>query len=434
MKWIVYNQIPYLQHYIYFYLKQPENFKHLYYRDSDDFSFFTPERALLITNKIDNKVERFINDSKKNNVFITLITENEELKTLEIPLIFLVRDKDNFILNNSNKNNYNYTNMHLSLPKMLKWINKKKTGFFKFLNTEKHNIINNNNNYIIPSNGVDISEKIIDIKTPKKVNIYTATYYRFEKTKKSIMSIIELAEDSIHDVKIYIGDNNTKNQEMREWLETINKNYEDVEVYFSDKNIGKANIINLLYKNIKDIPGSSEGRDKNNNNNVDYIFSIDSDMHTADEFKYNTFDKMIEILETCVNIGLVSSNQAELSQHWYGRTIEVRENMGFKLGYTFDGIGVAGGCVVLRKSDWDKIGGYKENHDIYTGDDSILTYNVFRKLGMEAVIAHDYFMVHPTGREDELEYTKWKMESWQRDNIKFIKDAYTGSNTKGFYD
>jgi GT2 family glycosyltransferase len=419
MKWIVYNQIPHLKHYVYFYLKQTENYKHLNYRDSEDFPFFEPDRALLITNKLDEKTKRFIEDSKKNNVFLTLITE--ELKDLEFSLSFSVREKDNFLNNNSDKFNFNVSNMHLSMPKILKWIRKKKTGNFKFFDNEKYKINKDEkDNYVIPSSGTDLEEKIVDIKTPKKINIYTATYYRFEKTKKSIMSIIELAEDSIHDIKIYIGDNNTKIEEMKEWLETINKNYEDVEVYFSEKNIGKANIINYLYKNY--------------DNNVDYVFSIDSDMYTSEEFKYNTFDKMVEILETCSNVGLVSSNQSELSQHWYGRGVEVKEDRGFKLGFSNDGVGVAGGCIVLRKSDWEKIGGYKENHDIYTGDDSILTYNVYRKLGMIPVIAHDYFMVHPKGEQDEMEYTKWKMASWQRDNVKFIKDNYKGTNEKGFFD
>ena len=169
----------------------------------------------------------------------------------------------------------------------------------------------------------------------------------------------------------------------------------------------------------------------------DYIFSIDSDMRLEKELnknKENVFDKMIEILEICSNVGLVASNQSELSQHWYDNTVSVKEDRNFKLGVTSNGIGVSGGCICLRKEDWNKIGGYKENHDVYTGDDSILTYNVFRKLGKEAVIAHDYYLKHPKGDENEKEYTDWKRKSWQRDNINFIKDNYTGSNTKGFYD
>ena len=44
-------------------------------------------------------------------------------------------------------------------------------------------------------------------------------------------------------------------------------------------------------------------------------------------------------------------------------------------------------------------------------------------------------MFHPTHEsEEEKGYMEWKMESWKRDGLKFLKDGYTGSNTKGYYD
>ena len=270
---------------------------------------------------------------------------------------------------------------HLCMPKIISWIKKKKTGQYKFFNSEKHKLNEKeNSNYIVPSEGVEIKEEIINIKERKKINIYIPTYHRYKKTKASIEDIIQLSKNSIHDIQIYIGDNNS-NEEMKEWLRKLKVN-----VYFSEKNIGKSMIINYMHKNIA-------------RQDSDYVFSIDSDMRkdNCDDI----FDKMIVILETCANIGLVASNQSDLSQHWYGKTVTVKNNRGFNLGYTNNGIGVSGGCICMRTKEWNIIGGYKENHAIYTGDDSILTYNVFRKLNKEAVVAHDYYLRHPKPADDE---------------------------------
>lgn len=417
MKWIILNQVPHLQHYVFHYLKQVPNYKIFHYRVSEDFEFFKPDRAVLITNQMNAKVQRFINEAKEENVFLTIITENEELEGYN----YLVREKDNFLNTNENPTNYNYSNMHLCMPKIIRWIKNRKSGSFKFFNREKRNQVEEGwNNYIEPSQGVDITEEILDLDQRKKVNIYTPTYYRFEKTKSSILDLIKLAKKSIHDVKIYVGDNNTKIPEMREWLEELNQKEDLIEVYFNPENQGKGMVVNYMDRNIA-------------RKDYDYFFSIDSDMRIEKE-EDNVFDRMIEILETCTNVGLVASNQAELCEHWYGKTVSVEKDRGFNVGVTSTGVGIAGGCVCLRKRDWDTIGGYKENHDVYTGDDSILTYNVYRKLGMRPVIAHDYFLKHPKCGEDETEYTNWKRESWQRDNFNFIKDNYTGTNRKGFYD
>ena len=71
MKWIILNQIPHLEHYIYYYLKQPINYKHFYYRDSDDFDFFNPDRAILLTNNINRKSKKFLEDCKDKNIFFS---------------------------------------------------------------------------------------------------------------------------------------------------------------------------------------------------------------------------------------------------------------------------------------------------------------------------------------------------------------------------
>ena len=245
----------------------------------------------------------------------------------------------------------------------------------------------------------------------KKINIYMPTYYRFEKTKRSIESIHELINRSNYDVKLYIGDNNTKIPEMREWL----KQYD---TRLSNTNLGKADMVNLLHKNAR---------------KCDYIFSIDSDMYSNEEI--NSLDFMIDILDTEFNIGVVSSNQYELPQHWFDTHIKVIEGRKYKLGDSKTNVGVAGGCICMRTVDFEKIGMYKEKHDIYTGDDGILMINVKKKLGKKSVVSMDYGLVHPKSLdEEEDKYQNWKMESWKRDNLKFLDENFKGKNKTGFYD
>ena len=77
---------------------------------------------------------------------------------------------------------------------------------------------------------------------------------------------------------------------------------------------------------------------------------------------------------------------------------------------------------------------YKENHDIYTGDDGIVTHNIEKMLGKYVYVSVDCSLTHPSPGENEKEYTEWKGKSWQRDQLKFLNQDYTGENRKGFYD
>ena len=263
--------------------------------------------------------------------------------------------------------------------------------------------------------------KLKDIKTffqderEQKINIYLATYHRLEKTKKSLESIIRDVKLSKYDVRIYIGDNSPNFPEMRDWLKTLES--ENLSVHLNDKNIGKSGTVNYLYKNSRE---------------CDFIFSIDSDMIVMEG--ENFVDKMIFHLTRLDNCGLISSEQLDCCQHWYGKTVEKIRRNGMDVGFSLDGIGIAGGCVVLRSRDWEEIGMYKEGHDIYTGDDGILTNNIQEKLGKYVYVSLDCKLIHPKPGEEEKDYTEWKMKSWQRDQLKFLDKSYTGENRKGFYD
>ena len=254
-------------------------------------------------------------------------------------------------------------------------------------------------------------------KEDAKVNLYLPTYHRLEKTKKSLESIISGSKLSKYDIKIFIGDNSPNYPELRQWLRELDAREEIVSIYFGEKNIGKSGMVNHLYRTSR---------------KCDYLFSIDTDMIVSKN--HNFVDEMIFHLTRLENCGLVSSNQKDCNQHWFGKTVEVICRNGMKVGYSSDGVGIAGGCICLRSSDWEEIGMYKENHDIYTGDDGILTHNIGKILGKFVYVSVDCSLTHPSPGEDEKEYTEWKGKSWQRDQLNFLNQDYTGENRKGFYD
>ena len=188
-------------------------------------------------------------------------------------------------------------------------------------------------------------ENYFQEKKESLINIYLPTYHRLEKTKKSLLSIIKDVKLSKYDVKIYIGDNSPNFPEMREWLQDLEKKEEMISVHLGEKNIGKSGMVNHLYRNSR---------------KCDYLFSIDTDMIVSNG--QNFVDEMIFHLTRLENCGLVSSNQTDCCQHWFGKTVEELHISGMKVGYSEYGVGIAGGCVCLRSDDWESVGMYKENH------------------------------------------------------------------------
>jgi len=254
-------------------------------------------------------------------------------------------------------------------------------------------------------------------KPPYSVNIYLPTYYRFKKTKACLESLLNQVKSSIHRVQVYIVDNNTRMPEMLEWLgQFAEKN----QFHFlrRKENKGKGESVNFIHRN--------------HSKKSDFIFSIDSDMVFPDD--KNVIDDMIFHLTRIRDCGLVSSFQTGVNQHWWGRTIYPGARDGLEVGWTHDGIGVAGGCICMRSDDWNLLGGYRDGHDVYTGDDGILTHRVHRELGKEVLVAVKCKVHHPPPEEEEKGYQEWKMKSWSRDGLKFLDPGYKGENKKGYFD
>jgi len=256
-----------------------------------------------------------------------------------------------------------------------------------------------------------IQEKCL-FSSKKKINIFVPTYYRFKKAYNCLNSLMNSIKKSKHTVNIYIGDNNTKNQKMLEWLKKQN-----LDVYFSSKNIGKSQMVNKLFKDHQD---------------CDYIFSIDSDLVVPEDI--NSIDGMIEVLERVENCGIVSSFQTGESQHWFGKTVFPGKEGSYSIGESINGIGVAGGCICIRKEDWEKIGMYEENYDIYTADDAILMEKIENILGKRSLISMDYPLYHPSSSEDDKGYVEWKRNRFLKDGFTYKKGYQKKYYGKGFYD
>ena len=420
MKFLIYN----INDLILFYLRKDDNLIFEY----EDFKDIDIDHVIINVKKIKD-IPPGIDNKKFKHVTIISEENSQDFKNF---LFFYIKPEKSVIDNIYNTREIygtktNFTILHEAIPKMIEIIKKSGKGHYNILN---HGYVNVNsiidffdikNVKIIPENfhvdHIKVKMSRLDnyyIHKKWIINVYIPTYYRFNKTKRSIESILNIAKNSIHDVKVYIGDNNTKIEEMNNWLKSL-----DTDVFFSKENLGKSVIINKLHKNSR---------------KSDFIFSIDSDMYSKKDVSYNILDKMIDCLLRGDNIGLVSSNQYECCEHWFGRGIINRTEREMKFGYSTTGIGISGGCICMRSKDWESVGMYQEDYDIYTADDAILTYNVVRKLGKTPVIAIDYGMNHPGKEDDDDEYIKWKQESFRTDGMLFIKDNHKGKNKKGFYD
>jgi hypothetical protein len=244
----------------------------------------------------------------------------------------------------------------------------------------------------------------------KKVNIFSPIYHRFEKTKRSIESIIESVDSSIHDVTLCLGVNGIEHQEMNNWLETlvVRKN---IVVYNPNKNLGKAGVVNYMYKHHDD---------------GDYVISVDSDMVAHQNNRYNWIDELVKLSECpgAKNFGLFSTYQDEANAHLLKAQTQKTEFLGH---YIIFGAfyGVAGGCVILKNSLFKEIEMYTE-YDVYSGDDAFLMKKINAKkklIGITTTIR----LLHQKNDEQEKAYQDWKI-------AKCHGRLPIGKNTKGFWD
>lgn len=233
-----------------------------------------------------------------------------------------------------------------------------------------------------------------------KVNIFAPTYHRFEMTKRCLESVIPMVESSQFDTKLFICDNNS-DSEMQSWLKTLIS--DKVRVIISERNIGKAGIINKVY--------SSIGRD------FDFIISLDSDLVFIDE-GYNFIDEMVIAKNNNPEFGILSTFQQNNDQHLWDGLPRVKNTNNHSIAFgKFNSI--AGGCIILHSQLWAQLGGYSLHGGVYGFDDGLMMQSVHLSGKLTGVIKN-VRLYHPHDEDDDY-------RDWKRANI-------AKRQQKGFYD
>jgi len=232
-----------------------------------------------------------------------------------------------------------------------------------------------------------------------KIHIFTPVYHRYESTVKSLTSVISHMDSASYDCELFIGVNGYENNEMKEWLKSIRS--DKIKLYESDKNLGKAGIVNQMYQK---------------HNDCTHIISIDSDM-VADE-EDNFIDGMTWCIENFTDFGVLSSYQKGSDQQLWKMLPKTEKKSNHEVGYGQYN-GVAGGCVILRKKIWEEMEGYSTYGGVYGFDDGLMMQSV-HSMGKKTGVIKTVRLYHPN--DTDQEYYDWKMK-----NIAQRKD-------KGFYD
>lgn len=220
-----------------------------------------------------------------------------------------------------------------------------------------------------------------------KVNIFTPVYYRFESTKKSLESVIKNLKASAYDCKLFIGVNGVENDEMKEWLKSLSS--VKVKVFFSERNVGKAEIINYMYSI---------------HNDCTHVISFDSDLIAESG---NFIDEMVWAIEHFPEFGLLSTFLKENDCHIWNdlggmpNTVS-KENKEIRYGsYRC----IAGCCVILKKQIWDTIKGYNTYGKVYGFDDALMMLAI-NNIGKKVGVVMDTKLIHPI--DTDIGFREWK--------------------------
>jgi len=238
------------------------------------------------------------------------------------------------------------------------------------------------------------------------VHIYTPTHFRFEETKKSLLSLkksIDWTNDQNNDidVRLFIGDNGSP-LEMVEWLIENFDNTDNCTLYMSDDNIGKARMVNRMYDESPD---------------CNIVCSFDSDMIVPDE-SIDFIERMSKCVTGLKQFGVLVTNQLVNSCHIIKQPYHTME---FKFNKIIYGnLGVAGGCLWIKKKNWDDIGGYREHISKFGGNDGYLMYDVIYKLKKMTGIVENVGIIHP--HESDKKYHDWKVR--QANNLGSYEGDY----------
>ena len=132
----------------------------------------------------------------------------------------------------------------------------------------------------------------------------------------------------------------------------------------------------------------------------------------------------VEIIEIDSTWGLIACDFKEGANTHLVKTLNKKATVGkYTIKYGSNGIG--GGALIMKYSDFTKVGGYT-NPDIYIGDDGHLIRSVSAQLKKKCGICEQAILFHPFPESDtEHKYQQWKFKK-ATNKIKRDKTPNTG--------
>lgn len=141
-----------------------------------------------------------------------------------------------------------------------------------------------------------------------------------------------------------------------------------------------------------------------------YLLTSDSDI-VFPESAPNMFNRLINVLKSKeaenLKIGALALNQEVRCCHWTDKMNKSAMINNEELIWNNGPDGVAGGCIFMPLSTWDKAKGYR-NLGVYSGDDAMLSVDI-RSKGFLYPIIKSLSIIHPHNGPEEEKYQQWKV-------------------------
>ena len=221
--------------------------------------------------------------------------------------------------------------------------------------------------------------------------IFSPSDFLFKKNLESVISFLEYIEtNEFNGYAVFSGF--CKNDDNYKILRSLDIP-ENVVIERLDKNYGKGCTVNEAVKNFR--------RDSK------FLLTADSDILFPPETP-NMFNRLLGILGNNAKIGAIALNQAVRCCHWIAKMTKSAIVANEELIWNDGPDGVAGGCVFMPLSTWDKVGGYR-NLGVYSGDDAMLAVDIKSK-GFMYPIAKSISVIHPHNVPGEEKYQQWKVK------------------------
>lgn len=176
-----------------------------------------------------------------------------------------------------------------------------------------------------------------------------------------------------------------------------------------DRNYGKSFVVNNLLG--KYLPAHQETK---------FILTCDSDMLFLKEH-VALFQRAVTACQVSekfrkIKTGFVALNQAADNCHWIDTfdckipyKIKVQETeIDEQIAWPSNGCGIAGGCLLITREAWDKVGGYHQYPNFYGSDDGLLLREV-QQAGFSANVLVTCSMEHP--KQNDAAYIALKKDA-----------------------